>query len=113
MQCVDIMFTKLRGLQRLGRCCRSELKTATRATDKLLLLIYAILLELKTATRTTDMLLLLVYAIVVEIIGGVAFPGARGHFNYANLFFAKRFSLANSQTFDSRINNRLYGNSVL
>ena len=43
---------------------------------------------------------------VVEIIGGVAFPG---HFNYANLFFAKCFSLANSQTFDSRINNRLNG----
>ena len=63
------MFTKLRGLQRLGRCCRSELKTATRTTDKLLLLVYAILLELKTATRTTDMLLLLVYAIVVEIMG--------------------------------------------
>ena len=57
------------------------------------------------------MLLLLVYIrdTVVEIIGGVAFPGARGHFNYANLFFAKCFSLANSQTFDSRINNRLYG----
>ena len=34
---------------------------------------------------------------VVEIIGGVAFPGARGHFTYANLFFAKCFSLANSQ----------------
>ena len=77
MQCVDIMFTKLCGLQRLGRCCRSELKTATRTTDMLLLLVYAMLLELKTATRTTDMLLLLVYAIVVEIIGGVAFPGAR------------------------------------
>ena len=92
MQCVDIMFTKLRGLQRLGRCCRSELKTATRTTDKLLLLVYAILLELlKTATRTTDMLLLLVYAIVVEIIGGVAFPGARGHFNYANLFLRSAF----------------------
>ena len=111
MQCVDIMFTKLRGLQRLGRCCRSELKTATRTTDKLLLLVYAILLELKTATRIYDK-----YAVatclrdtVVEIIGGVAFPGARGHFNYANLFFAKCFSLANSQTFDSRINNRLYG----
>ena len=26
---------------------------------------------------------------VVEIIGGVAFPGARGHFNYANLLFCK------------------------
>ena len=38
----------------------------------------------------------------------MAFPGARGHFNYANLFFAKCFSLANSQKFDSRINNRLY-----
>ena len=46
---------------------------------------------------------------IVEIIGGVAFPGARGHFNYANLFFAKCFSLANLQKFDSRINNRLYG----
>ena len=43
---------------------------------------------------------------VVEIIGGVAFPGARGHFNF---FFVKCFSLANSQKFDSRINNRLYG----
>ena len=39
--------------------------------------------------------------------------GARGHFNYANLFFAKCFSLANSQKFDSRINNRLYGSSVV
>ena len=43
-QCVDIMYTKLHGLQRLGRCCRSELKTATRTTDMLLLLVYAILL---------------------------------------------------------------------
>ena len=57
----------------------------------LLLLVYAILLELKTATRTTDMLLLLVYVIVVEIIGGVAFPGARGHFNYVNLFLRSVF----------------------
>ena len=48
---------------------------------------------------------------VVEIIGGVAFPGTLGHFNYADLFFVKCFSLANSQTFDSRINNRLYGTS--
>ena len=39
----------------------------------------------------------------------MVFPGARGHFNYANLFFAKCFSLANSQTFNSRINNQLYG----
>ena len=44
-----------------------------------------------------------------EIIGGVAFPVARGQFNYVNLFFAKCFSLANSQKFDSRINNRFYG----
>ena len=93
-QCVDIMYTKLRGLQRLGRCCRSELKTAMCTTDMLLLLVYAILL--------LDICL-------VNYPGGVAFPGARGHFNYANLFFAKCFSLANSQKFDSRINNRLYG----
>ena len=36
-----------------------------RTADKLLLLVYAILLELKTATRTTDMLLLLVYTILL------------------------------------------------
>ena len=48
-------------------------------------------------------------ACACEIIGSVTFPAARGHFNYANLFFAKCFSLANSQKFDSRINNRLYG----
>ena len=49
---------------------------------------------------------------VLQVGRGVAFPGARGHFNYANLFFAKCFSLANSQKFDSRINNRLYGSYV-
>ena len=45
-----------------------------------------------------------------ELSRGVAFPGARGHFNYANLFFCEvLFTRKFSKISFSHINNLLYG----